>query len=97
MPGGFINYDLTLRQSIDAIVEKKLGIDISDIKHTRMEVIDKPGRSLRGRTVTNVFVFENFKWDGLIKQGEFVKIGNLGMYRQQMFEDHFMIIDHLLY
>lgn len=97
MPGGFINYDLTLRQSIDAIVEKKLGIDISNIKHTKMEVIDKPGRSLRGRTVTNVFVFENFKWDGLLKQGEFVKIGNLGMYRQQMFEDHFMIIDHLLY
>jgi bifunctional NMN adenylyltransferase/nudix hydrolase len=95
LPGGFVNPDLTLRQSLDEIVQKKLGIDIARFKHTRMEVIDNPDRSLRGRTITNVFIFENFGLTGPdIKR---YPIGNLGMYRQQMFEDHFMIIDHLLY
>jgi len=95
MPGGFVDPHLTLRQSLDKIVEKKLKIDISHYKHTRMEVIDNPDRSLRGRTITNVFVFENFGHNGpnIFKY----PIGNLGMYRQQMFEDHYMIIDHLLY
>jgi bifunctional NMN adenylyltransferase/nudix hydrolase len=98
MPGGFVYPDLTLRQSLNRILEKKLGIDIGDIKHTRLEVIDNPDRSLRGRTITNVFVFENFKYDGMLRgEPNYYPIGNLGMYRQQMFEDHFMIIDHLMY
>ena len=95
MPGGFVDPNLTLRQSLDKIIEKKLKINISGIKHTRMEVIDNPDRSLRGRTLTNVFVFENFGHEGNDIQR--YSIGNLAMYRQQMFEDHFMIIDHLLY
>ena len=97
MPGGFIDPDLTLRQSINKIVMQKLKLDIEDLQHTRMEVIDKPDRSLRGRTLTNVFVFENFKREVLPDNADFYQIGNLGMHRQQMFEDHFMIIDHLLY
>lgn len=98
LPGGFLLPDKTLRRSADIHLEKKTGIDITGEEPEAFFVVDNPDRSLRGRTVTNVFVYNlNVKkYYDLLKNNKNIILKTAATFAitdiNKFFEDHFQII-----
>lgn len=98
LPGGFLLPNKTLRRSADIHFEKKTGIDIAGEEPEAFFVVDNPDRSLRGRTVTNVFVYnlDVKKYYELLKNNKNIILKTAATFAitdiNKFFEDHFQII-----
>lgn len=98
LPGGFLLKGKTLRRSADIHFEKKTGIDIAGEEPDAFFVVDNPDRSLRGRTITNVFVYnlDVKKYYDLLKNNKNIMLKTAATFAitdiNKFFEDHFQII-----
>ena len=106
LPGGFINVKKDILTNCIDVLKKETGIKI-DKKKIRnslidSEIFDNPERSVRGRTITNAFLF-------ILKDIDLPEIKNTKSgdvrwvsfkdffvydYETKMFEDHYFIITH---
>lgn len=91
LPGGFVGQEETLAQSVIRTVEEKTGLILSEDDIRRVKVIDNPGRSLRGRTITHVHAFQ--LGSQIPCRGEWMNVNQLFLYEEQIFEDHKRIIE----
>jgi bifunctional NMN adenylyltransferase/nudix hydrolase len=108
LPGGFVNQKERL---LDAAVrelreETKLKVPMPVIKGSQVkkEVFDLPDRSLRGRTITIAFLFKlaetgvlpEVKGGDDAKRAMWVPLSQVQNMREQLFEDHFHIIESMV-
>lgn len=107
LPGGFVNQDETV---LDAALRElreetrvKLPLPVLRGSLKARQVFDHPGRSLRGRTITHAFHFD-FPAGELPKaraaddaeQVRWIPVSEAMLMQEQMFEDHFHILEHFL-
>lgn len=112
LPGGFLNENETLREGVlrELKEETKIKVSRNILKnHIKDQVpipFDNPNRSLRGRTLTHVFVF-NLEADpntGLslvkgsddAKDAKWVPLNEFDNMPKEMFEDHYFIAQHFI-
>ena len=103
LPGGFVEPRDTLWQSCLRELDEETGLSLSATEMQRAlqgcEVFDHPDRSLRGRTITHVFVFHLHANNLPAVQGgddaaaaRWVPLDELASLEGQMFEDHFHVL-----
>ena len=103
LPGGFVEPRDTLWQSCLRELDEETGLPLSSAAMQSalrgVEVFDHPDRSLRGRTITHVFVFHLPGSDLPAVQGgddaaaaRWVPVQDLAAMEGQMFEDHFHVL-----
>ncbi|MGA0600551.1 bifunctional nicotinamide-nucleotide adenylyltransferase/Nudix hydroxylase [Caulobacter sp. KR2-114] len=107
LPGGFVNQDETV---LDAALRElreetrvKLPLPVLKGSLKARQVFDHPGRSLRGRTITHAFHFD-FPAGELPRaraaddadQVRWIPVSEAMLMEEQMFEDHFHILEHFL-
>lgn len=107
LPGGFVQPDETVREAAirELREETRLKLPVPVLKGSlRGEaVFDHPERSQRGRTITHAFHFD-FPTGELpaVRGGDdaararWVPIAEAQRMRDQLFEDHFFILEHFL-
>lgn len=106
VPGGFLNpgeriEDGVIRELIEE-TSIKLQPDVLRRCITERHVFDDPGRSLRGRTITHGFLFKLNDAVNLpkVKGADDAKLAFwlplADMRREQFFEDHYHMIQHLV-
>ena len=107
LPGGFVEPRDTLWQSCLRELEEETALPLSaSALHAALqgvEVFDHPDRSLRGRTITHVFMFHVPGTQLPPVQGgddaataRWVPLGDLTGLESQMFEDHFHVLRRCL-
>jgi len=107
LPGGFIEADETARDSALRELEEETHLDLpaatlaASLRATA--VFDHPGRSLRGRTITHVHLFDlgdrprpAARADDDAASLAWVPIAQLAGMEDRFHEDHFHILDHFL-
>lgn len=107
LPGGFINGSERIKDGAirELREETKLKVPapvlMGSIKAS--DVYDHPGRSLRGRTVTHAFLIElpagplpKVKGSDDAEKAKWVPLSTFRSMEDQMFEDHFHIINDML-
>lgn len=105
LPGGFVEPRDTLWQSCLRELQEETGLQLAPTALHRAlqgaEVFDHPDRSLRGRTITHVFVLHLPGTALPAVQGaddaaaaRWVPLADLAALEPQMFEDHFHILRH---
>lgn len=97
LPGGFINEKERLIDAAIRIAQEKIpGIKLNNLDALDSIVQDAPNRSLRGRTISHIFLFRTRNFfsnnSGWFSLDEI----NKNDFREQMFEDHVKIIEQLL-
>lgn len=107
-PGGFLNQNERLFDAAIRELKEETGLKIpipvlkGSLKSTL--VVDDPNRSLRGRTLTHVFVFEIEPIDGKFPKvkgsddagkAKWISFSTIKQMQDQFFEDHFRIIQEL--
>jgi len=107
LPGGFVNsnellYDACLRE-----LKEETQLDVSDecLRSSMIfnKVFDHPGRSLRGRVITNAYLFK-LSGDKLTdvsgsddaEKAMWVSIDEIKRSHEKFFEDHYFLIEQLL-
>lgn len=109
MPGGYINPKEDLVDSMIRELREETGLKVPEkvLKGSivKVENINDPYRSTRGRIITDAYLIElNSVPDGLPKvrgmddasKAQWIPLYKLKFMRAQMFEDHYQIITHLL-
>ncbi len=111
LPGGFIQYNQRLEDSMlrELREETRLKVPLPVLRGAIVarEVFDHPERSQRGRTITHAFLLHldgRHHEDGLprvrgsddAEKAHWVPLAELRGMQNQLFEDHFDIITHLL-
>lgn len=108
LPGGFINQHETLLESVVRELKEETKIDvpvpvlIGSI--AKQHTFDAPKRSTRGRTITEAYHFKLSDMNKLpkVKGGDdaidakWFTLNEFAGMRNQMFEDHFAIVEFLL-
>lgn len=103
LPGGFVEPRDTLWQSCLRELDEETGLPLpaADLQSALkgVQVFDHPGRSLRGRTITHVFVLHLPGTALPTVQGgddaavaRWVPLSELAAMETQMFEDHFHVL-----
>lgn len=103
LPGGFLNQKETLLKGAmrELVEETRLSIPEKVLVGSLAgeKTFDHPGRSLRGRTITNAFYFklpdgplDKVKGSDDAIKAKWVHLNQL--YEYDMYEDHFSIISH---
>lgn len=107
LPGGFVEPRDTLWQSCLRELQEETGLPLPEADMLQAcqgsEVFDHPDRSLRGRTITHVFVF-HLSLPALpsVQAGDdaaaarWVALAELPKLETQMFEDHFNVLRRCL-
>ena len=107
IPGGYLNpgeriVDGAIRELRE---ETKIKVPAPVLKGSikSSEVFDKPDRSLRGRIVTHAFLIElppgdlpKVKGSDDADKAKWVPLSVFNKMRDQMFEDHFLIIQQMI-
>jgi bifunctional NMN adenylyltransferase/nudix hydrolase len=107
LPGGFVNQNETV---LDAAIrelheETRLKIPRAVLRGSikARQVFDHPGRSLRGRTITHAFHFDfpsgelpRIRAADDADQVRWVPISEAMLMEEQVFEDHFHILEHFV-
>jgi len=112
LPGGFVDQYETLREGVlrELKEETKLKVSRNILKnHIRDQIpipFDNPSRSLRGRTLTHVFVFNlepdpvtglsPIKGSDDAKDAKWVPLNEFDKMSKEMFEDHYFIGQHFI-
>lgn len=107
LPGGFLNTDEKIKDGILRELKEETKIRIPPGKLigslNTIEVFDAPGRSLRGRTITNagLFVLDEQELPKVVgaddaEKAEWVPLENLKHLEGNFFEDHYHIIRHMM-
>ena len=108
LPGGFLNQNETMLDGAIRELYEETSIKVQEKIIRRCvdssKVFDAPGRSLRGRTVTQAFLIKLDDNEGLpkIKAADdaalawWISISEIKNMRDQIFEDHAHIIDEML-
>lgn len=107
LPGGFVEQHERLLQACLrelteetelAVLQSSLQTALRDVK-----VFDHPDRSLRGRTITHVHLFDlqsdhfpDIRGGDDAASADWVPIAQLAGMEDQFFDDHFHILDHFL-
>lgn len=108
MPGGFINSDERLEESLIRELREETKIKVPEkvlkgsIVHAK--VFDDPARSLRGRTITHAYLIHLEDSESLphirgsddASKAEWFPISDFYKLESQMFEDHFHIITNMI-
>jgi bifunctional NMN adenylyltransferase/nudix hydrolase len=107
MPGGFVNVNETIENGMIRELREETKIKVPDpvlrgsIK--ARHVFDAPGRSLRGRTITNAFLIElpagplpTVKGSDDAVKAKWVSLSDFEKMEDQMFEDHHYIVSYFL-
>lgn len=109
LPGGFLGQDETTRVACIRELREETGIKVpvpvlnGSITHSHL--FDNPGRSLRGRTLTQAFLVElnggdtqlpKVKGSDDASEAKFFSLGAIQNMRHQMFEDHWDIINFMV-
>ncbi|MGN1056148.1 MAG: bifunctional nicotinamide-nucleotide adenylyltransferase/Nudix hydroxylase [Comamonas sp.] len=103
LPGGFVEPRDTLWQSCLRELDEETGLALADTELRTAwqgtEVFDHPDRSLRGRTITHVFVFHlpgtrlpAVQAGDDAAHARWVPLSELAAMESQMFEDHFHVL-----
>ena len=103
LPGGFLNADETIRNCILRELREETKIDVppGKVNNSLREIVvfDAPGRSQRGRTITNagLIVLDEVKLPKVkgsddAEKAEWVPLDMLPIFEDQFFEDHYHII-----
>ncbi|VTU42591.1 MULTISPECIES: NUDIX domain-containing protein [unclassified Variovorax] len=111
VPGGFMEdgdrfYETAVRELAEETGLAFLDTTLLDALEDSA-VFDHPGRSPRGRIISQAFKFNlgnlrlpevnaQFDPDGGAKKARWVRISDLARMEDQFFEDHFHILDHFL-
>jgi len=107
LPGGFIDQEETIYESCLRELREETGLALSpgDLRGALegQRVFDAPHRSLRGRTITHAFFF-HFPEGELppVRGGDdaaearWFRLARLSDMQDQMFEDHYHIVDWFL-
>jgi bifunctional NMN adenylyltransferase/nudix hydrolase len=107
LPGGFVEPRETLRTGAmrELAEETGLGVDERELVSALREVrvYDQPDRSQRGRSITHAHFFYLGERDlpGVLgsddaAEARWMPIEGLGALEEQLFEDHFQILDDFL-
>lgn len=109
LPGGFLNQNETARNACirELREETRLKISIPVLlgSITYEKLFDKPDRSLRGRTLTQAFLIELNGGDTKLPKvkgsddacmAKFFPLQEIDNMRDQLFEDHYDIICHMV-
>lgn len=105
LPGGFLDvHERLLTSAIRELHEEtELGIPAETLKRRLKDVVvfDHPDRATRARTITHAHYFElqdeqlpPVKGGDDAAHAEWVPIAELSKLEEQVFEDHFHILDH---
>lgn len=108
MPGGFLDQNETLQECAvrELKEETEIDVDVSELKSSVFfsKVFDRPDRSLRGRTVTHVFMIDLGKGDLPEVQGSddaekafWMPITEIESNSEFFFEDHLSILEDLIF
>lgn len=101
LAGGFVDASETLQTAVVRELLEETGLDLSTHTPKAQKVFDEPSRSLRGRTISTVFVYES-TGDTLptLKAGddasEAIWLPLAKLDGRALFEDHYGIICNLL-
>jgi bifunctional NMN adenylyltransferase/nudix hydrolase len=107
LPGGFLNPDETLVDGMLRELAEETCLNVpktvlrGSIVHSH--VFDKPGRSLRGRTITHAYLIQ-LKGDELpqvigsddAEQAWWIPLADLAAQEDCIYEDHFQIIQYFI-
>lgn len=107
IPGGYLDQGERIRDAYirELVEETRIKVSANTIRGSVVdqEVFDYPGRSLRGRIVTHAFCIKlrNGKLPAVkaasdAKRAVWVPLEEFYQMQDQMFEDHFYIIDHFV-
>ncbi len=107
IPGGFINIDETIEDAVfrELREETKIKVPLPVLRGSvkAKEVYDKVDRSLRGRTITHAYLIElppgelpKVKGSDDAEKAKFVPLSVFEKMEDQMFEDHFAIINSMI-
>lgn len=106
LPGGFLELAETTLQSALRELHEETGLTLTDnqARPRSQAVFDHPQRSLRGRTISHVFHFALEGESALpqVKAADdaqdcrWVPIRALLGFEPELFDDHFMVLDHFL-
>lgn len=107
MPGGFVNVNETIENAVIRELREETKIKVPDpvlrgcIK--ARHVFDAPGRSLRGRTITNAFLIElppgtlpHVKGSDDADKAKWFSLADFEKMEDKMFEDHHYIVSYFL-
>lgn len=107
MPGGFVNVNETIENALIRELREETKIKVPEpvlrgsIK--ARHVFDAPGRSLRGRTITNAFLIElpsgplpSVKGSDDAAKAKWVSLADFEKMEDEMFEDHHHIVSYFL-
>lgn len=107
LPGGFVKQDETLAEGMlrELKEETRLKVPLPVLRGSIVDSheFDSPGRSLRGRTITHAY-FLQLKAGELppVKGGDdaekawWMSLADLYAHEDQIYEDHFQIIQHFV-
>lgn len=107
LPGGFVNPSERIKDAAirELREETQLRVPVPVLQGSikASEVYDHPERSLRGRTITNAFLFElrhgdlhEVKGSDDADKAQWVPLGVFKTMEDQLFEDHYHIVNDLL-
>ena len=108
MPGGFIGENEKLIDAMIRELREETGLKVPEKvlrgSITRRDVFDDPSRSQRGRTITHAFKIElddsqelpRLKAGSDAKRACWFSLGDLARMQEELYEDHYGIIYHML-
>lgn len=107
LPGGFLDVQETIEQAVIRELREETGIKVPEpVLRGSLRArarYDDPHRSLRGRTITDAFLFElrpgplpRIKGGSDARKAQWISLAEFRGLESRMFEDHFHIIVDLL-
>lgn len=107
LPGGFLDQSETLVEGMlrELKEETRLKVPMSVLRGSIVDshVFDNPGRSLRGRTITHAYFIQlkagelpQVKGSDDAEKAWWMSLADLYAHEDQIYEDHFQIIQHFV-
>lgn len=101
LPGGFLNYDERIVDGAIREARKETGLVLKKDDIIGYRIFDNPSRSIRGRTITNAFLWNlpeivEVKGADDAVEAKWFTVKEVLKMKRVIFEDHFHIINTML-